>query len=225
MEAKKTKKRSLPWVRFTTVATIIVAIDSIACVVLWIAGGNSKYLEDSVKDFSLVKSTFDLACVASVRGVILIALLYLLERAVIKDVSSSNISRRAASSYNILLHILILLVAFACLCYAVVKGGFVIHDWRKGRRMHVTYKILCIVAIVFPLVELLLGAASFYYMRRLRTQQVMLIVNEMEEQEESAVTDAEKSKRSFRAANMKRLLLMAKPVSNIIPVTYPKTII
>ena len=91
--------------------------------------------------------------------------------------------------------------------------------------MHVTYKILCIVAIVFPLVELLLGAASFYYMRRLRTQQVMLIVNEMEEQEESAVTDAEKSKRSFRAANMKRLLLMAKPVSNIIPVTYPKTII
>ena len=215
---KEAKKHSLPWIRFTTVATIIVAIDSISCVALWIAGGNSKYLEDSVEDFSLVKSTFDLACLAVVRGVILIALLYLLERAVIRDVSLSTTGktrRRTASNYNIALHIFILVIAFACVCYAAVKGGFVIHEWRRGRYMHVTYKVLCIVATVFPLVELLLGAASFYYMGKLRTQQVMLIVNEMEEQDEgSGVMNAEKKKASFRTANLKRLLLMAKPVSN-----------
>lgn len=223
MEDKNKKNRSLPWIRFTTVASVVVAIDSIACVALWIAGGNSKYLEDSVEDFSLVKSTFDLACIAAVRGVILVALLYLLERAVIRDVSLSTTaktSRRAASNYNVSLHIFILLTAFACLCYAAVKGGFVIHEWRKGRHMHVTYKILCIVATVFPLVEVLLGAASFYYMRRLHTQRVMLLVNEMEEQEENGAGDTGKSKTSFRAANLKRLLFMAKPVSvNLISVS------
>ena len=221
-EKKEAKRNSLPWIRFTTVATIIVAIDSITCVALWIAGGNSKYLEDSVEDFSLVKSTFDLACLAAVRGVILIALLYLLERAVIRDVALSPTAktrRRTASNYNIALHIFILVIAFACMCYAAVKGGLVIHDWRRGRHMHVTYKALCIVAAAFPLVELLLGAASFYYMGKLRTQQVMLIVNEMEEQDDaSGVTNAEKKKASFRAANLKRLLLMAKPVSNCIHV-------
>jgi len=219
MNEKRKKQHSLPWIRFTTLATVIVAVDSIACVALWIAGGNSKYLEKSVEDFSLVKSTFDLACIAAVRGVILIALLYLLERAVIREVTlftALNTNRRTASNHNMMLHVLILLTTFACLCYAVVKGGLVIHEWRIGRHMHTTYKILCIVATVFPLVELLVGAASFYYMRKLRTQQVMLIVNEMEEQEENGVTDAEKSKSSFRAASLKRLLLMAKPVSEAI---------
>ena len=224
-EKKKAKKNSLPWIRFTTVATIVVAIDSITCVALWIAGGNSKYLEDSVEDFSLVKSTFDLASLAAVRGVILIASLYLLERAVIRDVSSSTTAKTARrtgrnyrGNYNIVLHVFILVTAFACICYAAVKGGFVIHEWSRGRHMHVTYKVLCIAAMVFPLVELLLGAASFYYMRKLRTQQVMLIINEMEEQEDNVA--ATEKKKSFRAANLKRLLLMAKPVSSCLCIMY-----
>lgn len=216
---RKEKGYSLPWIRFTTVATVIVAIDSVACVALWIAGGNSEYLEKNVKHFSLLKSTFDLACIAALRGVTLIALLYLLERAVIRDVSLSTAAksrRRAASNYNIMLHIFILLAAFACLCYAAVKGGLIIHDWREGKHMHVTYKALCIVAVIFPLVELVVGAASFYYMRKLRTRQVMLIVNETEGQEQDGMTDEEKSKASFRTANLRRLLLMAQPVSVVL---------
>ena len=217
---RKERGHSLPWIRFTTIATVIVAIDSVTCLALWIAGGNLEYLEKNVKHFSLVKSTFDLACIAAVRGVILIALLYLLERAVIRDVSLSTTAaksrRRAASNYNIILHIFILLTAFACLCYAAVKGGLVIHEWRQGRHMHVTYKVLCIVAVVFPLVELVVGAASFYYMRKLRTRQVMLIVNETEGQEQDGMTDEEKSKASFHTANLRRLLLMAQPVSVVL---------
>ena len=219
MEEKTRKRRSLPWIRFTTVSTVVVAIDSIACIALWIAGGDSNYLEKSVKDFSLVMSTFDLACVAAARGVILTTLLYLLERTVIKDVSLSAAAkpgrRTTTGNYSIVLQVLVLLTAFACLCYAAVKGGLVIHDWRRGRHMHITYKILCIAATVFPLVELVFGVASFYYMGKLRTRQVMLIVNETEEQEESEMSDAEKKKASFRAANLKRLLLMAQPVSKI----------
>ena len=210
-------KNSLPWIRFTTVATFIVAVDSIACVALWIAGGNSKYLEHNVEDFSLIKSTFDLACVAAVRGVILIALLYLLERAVISHVSlSAKTRKRTANNYSLPLQILILLLSFACLSYAAVKIGLVVHEWKEGRHMHVTYKVLCITAAVFPLVELMIGVASFYFMKRLRTQQVMLIVNETEGQEQDEMTDEQKSKSSFRAASLRRLLLMAKPVSIII---------
>ena len=208
------KKNSLPWIRFTTLSTFIVAIDSIACVALWTAGGNSRYLENSIEDFSLIKSTFDLACVAAVRGVILIALLYLLERAVINHVVLSTKARKGtANNYSLPLQILILLTSFACLSYAAVKIGLVIHEWKEGRHMHVTYKILCIAAAVFPLVELVIGVLSFYFMRRLHTQQVMLIVNETEDQEQTEMTDEQNSKSSFRAASLRRLLLMAKPVS------------
>lgn len=76
--------------RFTGVATLLVALDSLACVALWLAGGDTTYLEDSVEDFSFTHSTFDLACIAAVRGVVLIACFYYLEHYSLMQVSVTN---------------------------------------------------------------------------------------------------------------------------------------
>ena len=205
------QRHSLPWIRFTTLACFAVALDAISCVSLWIAGGTSKYLERSVEDFSLITSTFDLACLAAIRGVILIALFFLLERVVLKEASAIAIRvNRGKATYRVLFHVLIMLTAFVCLCYAAAKGGLVIHRWTKARHMHPTYKTLCIVATVFPLLELLIGIGSIYFMRKLHSlMRVILIVNEIED---GRVTE-EKKESTFRAANLKRLLLMAQPVS------------
>jgi len=209
------KKHSLPWIRFTTLACFFVIFDTLSCVSLWIAGGTSqRYLERSVEDFSLITSTFDLACLAAVRGVVLTALFFFLERVVLKDASTNAIrANRGKTTNRVLLQVLIILTTFACLCYAAIKGGLIIHGWSKARHMHPTYKALCIAATVFPLVELLIGVGSFYFMRKLYTLRVILIVNETEDLEDERVTEEEKKKSAFRAANLKRLLLMAQPVS------------
>lgn len=207
------QKHSLPWFRFTTLACFAVAFDAISCLSLWIAGGTSKYLERSVEDFSLITSTFDLACLAAIRGVVLIAFFFLLERVVLKDASTNAIRvNRGKATNRILIQALIMLTAFVCLCYAAAKGGLVIHGWPKARRMHPTYKTLCIVATVFPLLELLIGIASIYFMKKLYSQKVILIVNEIED---GRVTEKEIKDSAFRAANLKRLLAMAQPVSDI----------
>ena len=38
----------------------LTAVNSLVCTVLWLAGGDSLYLEDSIKEFSFTHSTFDL---------------------------------------------------------------------------------------------------------------------------------------------------------------------
>ena len=206
------QRHSLPWFRFTTLACFAVGFDAISCLSLWIAGGTSKYLERSVEDFSMITSAFDLACLAAIRGVVLIALFFLLERVVLKDASTNAIRvNRGKTTNRILIHALIMLTAFVCLCYAAAKGGLVIHGWPKARRMHPTYKTLSIVATVFPLLELLIGIASIYFMRKLYSRKVILIVNEIED---GRVTEKEIKDSAFRAANLKRLLAMAQPVSD-----------
>ncbi len=72
MNRKKTLS-NLPLLRFTSVISVLVALDSLACISLWIAGGNSRYLETNVEQFSITRSTFDLACIAALRGIIIIA--------------------------------------------------------------------------------------------------------------------------------------------------------
>lgn len=74
------KSSHLPLLRFTSLVTILVAIDCLTCISLWIAGGNSIYMEDSVMEFSFIHSTFDLACVSFLRCIVLIICFYYMEQ-------------------------------------------------------------------------------------------------------------------------------------------------
>ena len=204
----------LPVFRFTGVATLLVALDSLACVALWLAGGDTTYLEDSVEDFSFTHSTFDLACIAAVRGVILIACFYYLEHYTLLQVSVTTAKRRQSSrTLVILCRFSILLTSSITLIYAVVKGGFILQqivskNWNSSSNpeldMTVPYKILCIAAVVFPALEFVLGIASWYFLlRMIRVQQLRLIINQQEGEEEG---------KPKKKVDLRRLILLAKPV-------------
>lgn len=209
--------------RFTGVATLLVALDSLACVALWLAGGDTTYLEDSVEDFSFTHSTFDLACIAAVRGVVLIACFYYLEHYSLMQVSVTTRKRQKSSRVLVIFcRFTILLLSSITLIYAVVKGGLILQqiiskNWNNSSNpelnMSMTYKILCIAAIVFPALEFVLGVASWYFLRRMiRVQQLRLIINQQEGEEEEG--------KPRRKVDLRRLILLAKPVRAVLVLMY-----
>ena len=207
--AHKSTFAHLPLVRFTTVATILVALDSLVSISLWLFGGDSLYLEDSVEDFSIYTSTFDLACLAAARGVLIVCCLCYLEHYWLASVSSRVIQRQVLSrriAFSCLASIIIL--SLSCLAYSLTKGILVLLKLDADSvEIHVTYKILCCFAVAATAVELLLGVSSFYFMRRLtHVQKIRLVLNETEE--DVAAGDGRK-----KSADLKRLAKLAIPVS------------
>lgn len=208
---------SLSWFRFTSVVIFLVALDSLVCVGLWLGGGTSSYLEHSVKDFSFTHSTFDLAVVAVARGFVLIPCLYYLERYSLLAVSSKSRSRRvSAKKFSRICRAGVFLLPAVSILYIVVKGSFIIHQLSNGNwehvdadmRMHITYRILCIASLIFSLFEIAIGVASWYFLGRLvRVQQMQLLINAEEGNEEEEEEEGKKK------ADLKRLILLAKPVS------------
>lgn len=204
----------LPLLRFTSLATLFVALDSLLCVALWLAGGDSAYMEESVTDFSFTHSTFDLACLAVVRGVVLFACLYYLEYHMLMAASSSREDQQKSSrTIALVCQAGVLLLSAASFAYAVVKGGIIIHQivggtWNAGVdpdiTMHITYKILCVVAVVFPAVEFGLGVASWWLLRRMmRVHRLRMIL--------SGENDDDASGQPRRKADLRRLALLARP--------------
>lgn len=210
--ADKKQLSHLPLLRFTNLATVFVALDSLFSISLWLAGGDSQYLEDSVKDFSLLTSTFDLASLAAVRGVLIIACLYYLEHYTLVSVSSilekkQLISRRLAG----LCHILLLIFPLVSCVYAVVKGALILAKLGSvSEELHITYKILCIVAIVIPAMEVAIAVSSICFMWRLT--HILKLRIAAHSTEEEVGEEKKKSK-----ADLKRIALLAVPVSIVHP--------
>ena len=118
--------------------------------------------------------------------------------------------------FAVLCQVAILLCSGVSLVHAVVKGEMIIHSIIKGTwadvsketEMHITYKILSITAVVFPLVEFGLGVVGLWFVRRMiRVQKLRLLVN-LEEGDENKPASPKKK------ANIKRIILTAKPVSH-----------
>ena len=155
---------TFPLLRFTGIVTILVALDGLVCISLWIAGGDSEYMEDSVKDFSFTHSTFDLACISAVRCVILVACFYYLEQYSLLKVSVRQHDAIKGSNRMVkFCHVTILVVSGISAVYAVVKGSWIIRSilrksWNSTDQeinMHISYKVLCIVSVIFPLCEII----------------------------------------------------------------------
>lgn len=196
----------LPLVRFTSAVTVVVALDSLISIALWLAGGDNSYLETSVEDFSITKSTFDLACLAAIRGVLLLSFLYLLEHYTIASVSGQpgrqQISSRRTAA---LCHAALLSLAFCSFVYSVVKGGIIAREIASDQwtGVHITYKVLLICSVAFPALETVLGLFMFCYAKRLkRRYRLRLLVSD-----EGADETKTKKKPSIT-----RLASLAKPV-------------
>lgn len=198
---------------------LLVAVDSLVCISLWLAGGDSLYLEDSVEDFSFTHSTFDLVVIAAVRGVVLFGCFYYLETISIQYLSVKDYHKTSfTTQLAILCQIVILLFSGTSLIYAFVKGGMIIYSIVKGTwndvskeiTMHITYKILCITAAIFPVLELVLGIINLWFVRTMiRFQKLRLIVNHDGDEEDQKPAPQ-------RKASIKRIVLTAKPVSKAV---------
>lgn len=197
----------LPLFRYTTATIILVTIDSLLSISLWIAGGNSQYLEESIEDFSLYKSTFDLAVMAAIRGVLLIGCLYYLEHYTLTAVST-KVEQTQITSQRLAwaCHAVLLMLPLASLIYAVVKLVLILVKSMESFKhdLHIAYRILCVVGVTTPLLELVLGLLSFHFMWKL----VHVLKVRRLLQEEQGNTDKKKSK-----ANFGRLMKLAFPVS------------
>ena len=202
----------LPILRFTSAVIVLVAVGSLVCISLWIAGGDSLYIEDSVTKYSFTHSTFDLACISAVRCILLVICFYYLEKYSLLKVSESHDKQLANTRMVIVCQLSILLMSGLSLLYASVKGGLILKSIIQGKwndidpelRMHITYKALCIASIVFPAIEVVLGIISSWCLRRMiRVKRLHLLVNLQDEDQKT-----EKKK-----ADIKRIFLLAKPVS------------
>lgn len=195
----------LPFLRYTTFATLLIAIDSLLSISLWIAGGNSKYLEDSVEEFSFYKSTFDLACISALRGIILIGCVYYIEYYTIAAFSTKLKEKQFSSHrFSRFIQFIYFIILFATWIYSVVKGILILLQGKETyNQLHITYKIICFVAVITPLLEIVVGLSGIYFLRRLiHVHKLRLILNE---------TDAED--KSQRKADLMRIIKLARPVS------------
>ena len=193
----------LPLIRYTTLATVFIAIDSLVSIFLWLAGGNTAYLEKGVEHFSLYKSTFDLACIAAIRGLVLIICLYYLEHYSLVGVSTKYEGKQFGSQRLAkVCQTVFLLVSILSLIYAIIKGALLlVHGTDVLNELHVTYKVLCVVGVVSPALEIILGLSSFYFMwRLLHVHKLRLILNETET-------------KPRKKADLKRIAKLAIPVS------------
>ena len=200
-----------------------MAVDSLVCIALWLAGGDSLYLEDSVKEFSFTHSTFDLVVIAAVRGVILVGSFYLLDRSsnLMTSITEKNDRKSKTDQFVLMCQWstgILLICCGVSLVYAVVKGGFIIHSIVLGTwsdvsieiEMHITYKILCITAVAFPLLEFGLGLVSLWFVRKfIYVRKLQLLVN-LEVDGDDVSRPAPRKK-----VDIKRIILTAKPVSII----------
>lgn len=212
--AARQKLSHLPLLRFTSVVIVLVALDCLVCISLWIAGGDSLYMEDSVKDFSFTHSTFDLACISAVRCIVLVGCFYYLEHFSLFKVSiGEHDKQRVGHRAVIFCQVGLFLVTLASFAYSTVKGAFILksildgtwNDVEKELYMHMTYKVLCIVSIVFPAIEIVFAAVSSCCLRRMiHVKRLRLLVNLDEDENQKPVK---------KKADIKRIFLLAKPVS------------
>ena len=110
-------------------------------------------------------------------------------------------------------HLTVILVTISTLGYALVKGGMILDAYLNNEsfhHLHLTYNIACISCVAFGLLELILGLLSFRAMRMLKVQRILNRKNAYGQHldEEGNVIK--------RKANIRRLLALAKPVSDLL---------
>ena len=204
----------LPLLRFTSVVTVFIALDCLVCVSLWIAGGDSLYMEDSVMEFSYTLSTFDLACIAFLRCIALVICFYYLEQYILLE-SSGNYDQQKFCHQVVVCQVGIFLVSASSVLYGSIKGALVLRSVLQGTwndadqelRMHLTYKVLSVTSVVFPGVEVFFGIVSSWWIKRMvHVERLRLIVNTEED---------DNGKQVKKKADIMRIFLLAKPVSII----------
>lgn len=203
-----------PFCRFLNIVRAVFFADLVTSSALWLAGGDSKYLEDNVTKFSINQSVFDLALIRFLLAISFVLMYSEIECLTIQAASkegSSDKCRRKKLVYTIL----ICIFSIASLAYSIVKCAFIIEEDKKHPKViHATYHALAISSVAFSAVEFIAFFINVYVMRRAGMHFARIA--------ENGDDPSESGKSTKQSANIGRLLSLAKPVSYLsyIPFSY-----
>ena len=194
---------TLPTYRFTTVVQVVLLFELVSSLALWLCGGDSKYMDDSVKHFKIRDSVFDLAAIAFVKSSILFFVYPWLEHFSMKQIDHPYDKELASRKCSC--HFLAVVLSVGSLAYSTTKA-VLIYEVRseKKHRLHPTYYVLVVSSVVFSLLESLFSLSSFVAMRRLKVLRILHTPNDAD------IADSNKK----RKVNLRRLMTLAKPVSS-----------
>lgn len=198
-----------PIFRFFSWFSIVIAIDMLVSVFLWLDKMDGTKITSSIKDYGMVKSVFDLACVAVGRCIILIPVLGLLESMTI-SASQNGVQN---SGKRGLLKFISLIIVLGGIAFTIYKGAKVIQNKNNSSEVQLlkdAQYALCISSFVFSILYFLL---LFGYFKHLESLHCRYAVMKGVESGSEECNEEEKKKKKM---NVGRLAALLKPVGRLV---------
>ncbi|XP_046337858.2 ABC transporter B family member 1-like [Haliotis rufescens] len=202
---------SLPTFRFVNVVQTILLLDAVVSIVLWLTGGNSLYFVDSIVQFHLTESVFDLAVLGACKATVIVSFYHCLEETMLKNIQHPL--QRSFKRNARVFHTSVVFLSFAFLAFSATKGGLVLYSILQDPSypgMHSTYYALVVSAACFSLLEFFMCLWSFVALRKLESIRVIHRVNAKGEELDEEGKPVEKD------VDIIRLITLAKPESGLI---------
>ncbi|XP_031572199.1 antigen peptide transporter 2-like [Actinia tenebrosa] len=173
---------TLPKYRFTILMQVLLVLDLASSVTLWLCGGNTKYMEDHVTNFTIRDSVIDLAVLSFIRCGLLFFIYGFLENISLKQIDHPYES--SLSTKKCIWHFIILFFSIGSLAFSITKG-VLIYNVRSdsAHHLHSTYYALVISALCFCFLESVGAVLSFHAMRKLKIMRILLTPNDKENEE------------------------------------------
>ena len=195
-----------PLKRYFSLFAIALAVDMLLAVFLWIGKPNKTEIMDSIKDFTIHGSVFDLACISVGRCIFLIPILAKLETLAVQRSQNGAPTSSGSKFWKILSFLIIL----GSIVYAIFKGVKVILSFDDGKEKDFrnTDYALCIVFAITSLLFSVILLGYFQHLKKLECHYARFA-----EDTESGSINSGGEKAPKKKVNIGRLVSLLKPVS------------
>ncbi|CAE1292594.1 ABC transporter B family member 1 [Acanthosepion pharaonis] len=175
-------------------------------------GGDSEYFVDNILDFHIRESVFDLVLITGIKMVFLTIVYSYMELISFRQIDKPY--DMILAKRKCICHIVTVSISILCFAYAVAKGGTILYAiinlGNAYTHMHVEYNALVICSLVFGFLECLLSAYSFHAMKKLHLLRILHRFNDSGQEVD------DEGKPLKKKANLKRVLLLARPEAGMI---------
>ena len=194
-----------PFCRYLTFIRFIFFADLVVSSALWLAGGDSQYLEDNVTEFQMNHSVFDLALIHFLLAISFIALYTEIESLTMQAMAGNDENGRVKQKKQFYM-LITFIFSVASLAYSIAKCVFIVqeHNNHPGT-IHSTYYALAISSVGFSAVEFLVFIVTVPVLKK-----TSLRYSRMNEADVEGKNDGKKK------ADLGRLFSLAKPVSHFV---------
>lgn len=194
-----------PLCRFFTISAVFFLADMVCSTLLWLIHESGTEIKQSVTDFHVESSVFDLFILNIGRCLLLLLTFKMLESMTISAAQNGANNRIG----RILMKLLTLITLLGSIAYIVCKGVVVLKKYDKNEHvMNNVHYTLCISSFSFAVIEFVLFLCYLYHLNRLRNQYYV-----------SMSTDVDmggSKKEEKKKIDLRRLLTLIGPVSTFL---------